>query len=345
MTCTRGIRLGMIVSFAVFLTVFAHGAVTTSAPLKLIRSNSLPGFTGDFDHFAADVKGKRLFLAGEDHKTVEVFDIHSGERLHSITDFGTPHSILYLPESNEIYVTDSDDGSLKIFRGGDYKLIKKVDVGKGADSIGFDGSAKILYIVTGGKDVPLDHSFLVAVDLAARKKLGDLRFESDHVEAMVLEEAGPRLFVNLADKGIVAVVNRKTMQVTDRWPVGVAEQNSPMAFDEPNHRLFIVCRKPPRLVIMDSAAGKLVMNLPTAGHPDDVAFDKDSRRIYVPGSEGYISVFQQRDVNHYESIAKVPSAAGAKTALLVPDLHELFVAVSPGETKAMAKVLTYQVAQ
>ena len=36
---------------------------------------ALPGFTGDFDHFAVDEIGGRLFLAGEDHKTVEVFDL------------------------------------------------------------------------------------------------------------------------------------------------------------------------------------------------------------------------------------------------------------------------------
>ncbi len=48
---------------------------TPSLPLILVQTVVLPGITGDFDHFAIDVKGKRLFLAGEDHKTVEVIDL------------------------------------------------------------------------------------------------------------------------------------------------------------------------------------------------------------------------------------------------------------------------------
>src|SRR6202048_1762034 len=57
-------------------------------PLKLVTTTPLPGFTGDFDHFALDLNGKRLFLTAEDHKTVEVFDL-DGKHLHSITGFDT----------------------------------------------------------------------------------------------------------------------------------------------------------------------------------------------------------------------------------------------------------------
>jgi len=70
------------------------------APLKLIATTPLPGLSGDFDHFGVDLKGNRLFLAAEDHKTVEVFDLKTGKPLHSITGFGQPHAIVYLPDSN-----------------------------------------------------------------------------------------------------------------------------------------------------------------------------------------------------------------------------------------------------
>jgi len=33
--------------------------------LKLVVTTPLPGFSGDFDHFGLDVKGKRLFLTAE----------------------------------------------------------------------------------------------------------------------------------------------------------------------------------------------------------------------------------------------------------------------------------------
>lgn len=315
----------------------------TTAPLKLARTTQLPGISGDFDHFAVDLAGERLFLVGEDHQTLEVISVKTGKSLTSIKGFGTPHSVLYLPVTNELYVTDGGDGTVKVLNGTDYKVTATIKLVAGADSIGFDRAAQKLYVVTGGKDVPLDHSFLTAVDLPGRKAAGDLRFEDNHVEAMALETSGPRIFINVTDKNQLSVVDRTTMKVTASWPIKVAEVNSPIAFDEANHRLFIVCRKPGTLVVLNSDTGEIVAHLAAADRADDVAFDKENHRIYVPGGVGFISVIQQKDADHYELIAKVPTAAGAKTALLVPELHTLFVAVSPGDTKAMAKVLAFDV--
>src|SRR6267154_6669535 len=59
-------------------------------PLKLIATTPMLGFTGDFDHFGLDIKGNRLFLASENQKTVEVFDLRTGERIKSIKGFGQP---------------------------------------------------------------------------------------------------------------------------------------------------------------------------------------------------------------------------------------------------------------
>lgn len=322
---------------------FVHAGSPAVGPLRLVGSTDLPGFIGDFDHFAADLKGNRLFLAGEDHKTVEVFDLQTGKRIHSIVGFGAPHSILYLPGKNELYVTDGESGTIKIFRGNDYESIGKIQLLAGADSAGYDDATGIYYVVTGGKDVPLDYSVLAAVDLAARKKVGELRFESNHVEAMALEQNGPRIFINVTDKGQVAVVDRRSMQLMASWPVGVAKQNSPIALDEANHRLFVICRQPPTFVVMDTQTGAVITSLPTAGRADDVALDLANHRIYVPGGEGYIAVYHQEGANSYNMTAKIPSAPGAKTTLLVPEINRLFVAASPGDSKEMAKLLIFAV--
>src|SRR5579863_9723022 len=93
--------------FVLFFAFTLGARSQEKPPLKLVATTSLPGFTGDFDHFGLDLKGKRLFLAAEDHKTVEVFDL-DGKRLTSITGFGQPHAILYMPEVNKLIVTDGD---------------------------------------------------------------------------------------------------------------------------------------------------------------------------------------------------------------------------------------------
>ena len=62
-------RCAVILAF--FLAALCVRA-QTSPPLRLIHTEFLPGYLGDFEHFAADLKGHRLFLIAEDHKTVEV---------------------------------------------------------------------------------------------------------------------------------------------------------------------------------------------------------------------------------------------------------------------------------
>ncbi len=312
-------------------------------PLKRIGETALPGFSGDFDHFAVDEKGNRLFLAGEDHKTLEVFELKTGRRLKSIGGFGAPHAILYLTDSDRILVTDGDLGILRVLRGKDYSEESRVEGLAGADSARLEESTRTLYVVTGGKDVALDHSFVAAIDLQTNKKVREIRIESSHVEGLALEKSGPRMFVNLTDKHAVAVIDRTSMKETARWAIGSQADNSPMVFDEAHKRLLIVCRKPGTLLAMDSESGKVVAHLPAAERSDDMAFDAAGGRIYVPGGDGWIFVFKQKAANEYELLAKVASAAGAKTCLLVPGISRFFVAVSPGDTKAEAKLLMYEV--
>ena len=335
--------LGIVSLLVVAMLASSRARAQAAVPLKLETSVALPGFSGDFDHFAVDEKGGRLFLAGEDHKTVEVFDLKTNRRIKSITGFGAPHAIFYLPEPDRILVTDGEKGLLRVLSGKDYSEVAHVGGLAGADSARLDAATETLYVISGGKDVPLDHSFVVAINLRTNEKSGELRIESNHVEGLALESSSSRMFINLTDKHAVAVVDRKAMKEIARWPIGSQADNSPMAYDEPHHRLLIVCRRPGALLVMDSDSGKIILQLPAAERSDDIAFDAASGRVYVPGGDGHIFVFKQSSADQYELLAKVTSEPGAKTCLLVPILARFYVAVSPGDTNAKAKVLIYRV--
>jgi DNA-binding beta-propeller fold protein YncE len=91
-----------------------------------------------------------------------------------------------------------------------------------------------------------------------------------------------------------------------------------MALDEQHHRIFVAARRPARLLALDTDTGKVVASLPGASDTDDMAYDAVRKRIYVPSGEGFIFVYQQIDADHYERIAKIPSAIGARTGILRP---------------------------
>src|SRR5712671_2546347 len=102
-------------------------------PLKLVATTPMPDFTGDFDHFGLDLKGNRLFLAAEDHKTVEVFDLRTGARVHSIEGFGHPLTMVYLPESDRFIERNGDTRDLALVDCKRYKIINTLKLGKGVD--------------------------------------------------------------------------------------------------------------------------------------------------------------------------------------------------------------------
>src|SRR5271157_4125796 len=227
-------------------------------PLKLAATTPLPGFTGDFDHFGLDLKGKRLFLAAEDHQTVEVFDL-DGKRLKSITGFGQPHAILYMPEVNKLLVTDGDGfGMVELVSGVDYKILDKIKLPPGVDGAAFNPVRNEYYVESGGEETGGQSHKINIIDTKAFKLVGDFTLPGNHSEAMAVTRDGKKMYVNLTGPKEVGVVDLNTRELIARWPITNAETPNSMALDEPNHRLFIATRNPPKMFVFNTDSGKIV---------------------------------------------------------------------------------------
>ena len=316
----------------------------TAPVLEPAGKVELPGYEGDFDHFEVDLKGNRLFLAAEDHNTLEVFDLKSLKHLKTINGLETPHGLLYLPDVNKLIVTQTgSDGETKVIDGASYKIIASFKHTKGADSMAYDAPRKRLYAAAGGRDMKQASTWLVEIDPYTGKNYGELKFDTDKVEAMAIEEHGNKIYINVTGKKEMAVVDKNARKVIATWPIKTEGQNAPLAFDEATHRLFVITRNPGKLIVVNADTGSPIAEFKAPERCDQVLFDKARKRIYVLGGEGYIGVFAEKDADHYEELPRVTSAPGAKTGIFVPELNKLFVAASPGETKATAAVLVYDV--
>src|ERR1700738_5462389 len=100
---------------AICLSVIAPFALKAQSqvdePLKLIQTIPLPGLKdGDFDHFAVDLPGQRLFLTAEMNAAVEVFDLGTNKLIHTISDVKTPHSMVYRGDLKKLFVVDGGAG-------------------------------------------------------------------------------------------------------------------------------------------------------------------------------------------------------------------------------------------
>jgi hypothetical protein len=321
----------------------ANTASAAGEPLRLLGRTDVPNFEGDFDHFAADVKGNRLFLAGEEQGTLEVFDLKTGKHLSTVKGFEEPHAIHYMPQKNRLIVTDSGDSMTKVVDGKTYAIVGIIKLTPGADVLGYDPSAGRVWIVTGGKNASskMRQTIVSQVDPATGKRLGDVKFDTDFTEGIAAEQRGNRLFINVAGKHEVAVVDKKTRKVMATWPVKEGENNAPIGLDEESKRLFVVTRKPFKLVVIDTDSGRSVASFEAPQRTNELLFDKANRRIYLAGDH-YVAAFQQKDADHYEELPRVASDKGAKTAILVPELNRLYVAVA-GKAPTKAGVLRYEV--
>lgn len=305
-------------------------------PLKLVATTPMPGFTGDFDHFGLDLKGNRLFLAAEDQKTVEVFNLQTGERVHSIKGFGHPLTMAYLPESDRLIVTNGDTDDVALVDCTEYKIINTLKLDKGVDHGVYNPQNKYFYVENGGGEEGKTH-VLSIIDTKSLKQVGEIAaLPGNSNEGMVIDREGKKLYVNLTGTDEVGVIDLHTRQIIAKWPLPNVHVAHAIALDEPNHRLFTASRKPAQFVVFNTETGKVVTTLPCVGVNSDMSFDVARKQIYVTGSDT-ASVFLQRDADHYEHIAEVPTAFRAKSSIFVPELKRLYVADS-GKGKPDAKL-------
>ena len=269
--------------------ILALGAVTVEAqeklPLKLVATTPMPGFTGDFDHFGLDLRGNRLFLAAEEHKTIEVFDLRTGERVHSIVGFEQPLMMAYLLESNTLIVTDGGAGAVRLVDCNEYKIVNTVKLGQGVDHGVLNPLNKYYYVESGGGSSSNSH-VLSIIDTKSFRHIGDIAgLPGSSNEGMVIDRSGRKLYVNLTGTDEVGVVDLNARQLVATWALPDAHAAHAILLDEPNHRLFVATRQPPRFVVFDIDTGKVVTSLPCVGVNSDMSLDVARKRIYVTGSE------------------------------------------------------------
>jgi YVTN family beta-propeller protein len=330
----------------VFAAIFFFGGLLLSAqaqvPLKLAAKFPMPASAGNrFDHLAADVNGNRLFVVAENGHQVLVLDLGTGKLIQTIK-VDHPHAVLYREDLSRIYITDEGKGALNIYDGKDYHLVKTVALKVDADSIGYDAATHYLYVDNGGDNAHETFTMLSVVDTTSGEKLADIKLDGDTLEAMALETSGPKLYVNNEDKNEVDVIDRKTRQMIAHWPITLGKSPSAMAFDESAHRLFVGVRSG-AVVVFDTGSGKELQALAVGKGVDDLMFDAATKRLYATcGGAASVDVYKETDPDHYQSLGKIPSGAGAKTGLWVPQLSRLFVPVPP-QGAAPAAVYVYQV--
>ena len=324
-------RLRQLSNFVLIVMALAFCAsVPAQQPLlKQVQTIPLDDVEGRFDHFAIDVRAKRLYIAALGNNSLEVIDTEAGKRIKSISGLREPTGVRVLSDG-KVVVASGGDGKLRAYDK-DLKLVATLDQLDDADNVRLGAQGKLVFVGYASGAIAI-------IDPQATRKIGQIKLDG-HPEAFQLESVGSRIFVNVPTAKQIAVLDRNARSTLAKWPLADAQANFPMALDEASHRLFVGCRKPAKLLVLDIDSGKVVSSIDCCGDTDDLYFDRDAKRIYISGGEGFVSVIGQSDADHYTLLDRIPTAAGARTSIFVPETRLLYLAVPHrGEQKAELRV-------
>ena len=331
----NSIRLMMIAFAATLVLLAARDQAITQGEmptLKLEAKIPLGNVSGRIDHMAIDLARQRLFVAELGNNTVGIVDLNSRKVIRTIRGLKEPQGVAYLPSTDTLYVANGGDGSVRQFRGPEYTAAGQIDLGDDADNIRLDIPANRIVVGYGGGG-------LAVIDAANSKKIADIPL-SVHPEGFQLDPSGNRIFVNLPKAQAIAVVDGQFGKQTNSWPTKVAGGNFPMALEQGARHVLVAFRNPAKLGAFSMDDGSLAASPDICGDADDLFVDANRGRVYISCGEGFLDVLDSRQ-GAYRRVARIATVAGARTALFVPEMDRLMLAVRASGREAAA-IWVYQ---
>jgi YVTN family beta-propeller protein len=313
----------IVAALAVALTLLraagdAAAQPVETAPLQLEAKIPLGNVRGRIDHMAVDLKRQRLFVAELGNDTVGVVDLANRKLLQTITGLKEPQGVGYEPSTDMLYVANAGDGSVRLLEGDQYRPAGQIELGSDADNVRVDAAASRIFVGYGS-------GALAVIDPSTRRRVGDIPVKG-HPESFQIDPGTGQIFVNVPDAHGIAVVDRASQKQTGKWPIPDHGANFPMALDPVQRQVLVIFRAPAELGVFSMTSGKLVATAETCGDADDLFIDAKRGRVYVSCGAGFLDVLEAKGTT-WRRTARIPTVSGARTALFVPELDRLLVAV------------------
>jgi DNA-binding beta-propeller fold protein YncE len=299
----------------VLVVVFSAAMLLPGASSYKVEGRyPIPG-VGGFDYVTLDSSARRLYVS---HATqVDVLDADSGKLVGTIPDTPGVHGIAIASDFGHGFTSNGRENKVSMFDPSTLQLIKKIDVGKGPDGIYYDPHTKRVFTNNHGS-----HD-ITTIQAATGEVVGTVKAEGDGEQAII--GADGLVYVNSEDTAEVVVFDPKSLEVKKRFPIGVAATPTGLAYDAKTNRLFIGCRKEPKMVVMDAATGKVIDSFPIGAGVDFAAFDPGTRLIFFSCGDGTLNIYREKSADAYEDAGAVKTQPSAKTMAFDPKTKKIFL--------------------
>jgi DNA-binding beta-propeller fold protein YncE len=151
-----------------------------------------------------------------------------------------------------------------------------------------------------------------------------------------------KVYVNLQDLNVLAVIDPAMDEVVGNYPVGRCEGNHGMALDPQHHRAFLSCEGNDLMTVFNLDTHQAIVFLPMASGPDVIKFDPGLKRIYVACSSGAISVFQMDDPDHYRKLEDFPVQKKVHNIAVDQDTHQVYAPEEQEDGHGVSRMIVYE---
>jgi len=274
------------------------------------------GGEGSWDYVTIDAPNHRLFVTRATH--TQAIDTDSGKVLGDIPGQVRSHGVAIVPKLNRGFITDGGGtGAIIVFDLKTYAVLGKIPTMPDSDGIIYDAKLDKVLAVSGDGNALMTFS----PDIDPKSGKVDTIALAGAPEFLASDGSG-KVFVNLEDKDVVAVVDLKSRTVVSRWPVAPAGHPVGMAIDPASHRLFIGCRNPQKLVVMNNETGKIEAALPIGSGVDATAVA--AGLAFASAGDGTLTVAALKS-GTFDVLQTVKTPVGAKTMGMNAETHRLYL--------------------
>jgi len=290
----------------VALAVSGYPAVAADAgppAYKLTATFKVDG-DGGWDYATLAHDGRLLYVTRTTHTMA--IDVADGKIVADIGGQKRSHGVALVPEAHRGFISDGGSGSVLIFDLKTHASLGKVAAADDADGIIYDRASNRVLVMCG------DAHRMVAIAPDVNPANGKAAATVDlggSPEFAVADENG-KVYVNIADKDEVAVVDTKQMKVVARWPTAPGMRPTGMSMDRATRRLFVGCRNK-KLIVMNADDGKIVADLPIGAFVDATAFR--GGLVFASCGDGTLTVVREVSADKFEVAQVVKTQLGART--------------------------------
>src|SRR6202790_5479117 len=183
----------------------AAQSTTTYAVVRTMVSGGEDGW----DNVNANSAPPRLYVARATR--FMVVDLDSGKVVGEIPDTPGAHGVAIVSDLGIGFTTNGRENTSSVFDLKTLKVSEKIKTGEGPDALVYDTASGHVFIMDGhGKAASV-------IDPKTRKVVATIAL-SGKPEAPVADGKG-RVYVNIEDKGSIAVIDSSSNKVVAEWPM------------------------------------------------------------------------------------------------------------------------------